>query len=256
MKKFTVLLVVISIVGTLAACTENPASSDQADTPATSQATEALPTTDTQEQSPTEEVLDDAALFQKYLSSCINIDHYSFTNDTFSLKKEYRIHSYNDLPKDGYIFVDVDTKISTGVTTVNELLEQGWELPASLTPEQKIGANIDVSSPELTKNGHTIRVGMHNDTDASVSLKDAKISHITLEQYDAHSPEIRLAEAADFSIDGIITHNSTLQNIVNVYSEPTSISFHSDLLYIRIEYNSLVFNISVDGNTIYNIQWF
>lgn len=258
MRKIAIFLAAISVLLVLAGCTANEP------TIVETRPTESIENTfepaETGNSSLVEEEPDAMSQFEKYLGNYLDSSHYRADNQgLIHLKNEYKVYGFDDLPADGYIVIDGQTKVTTGKSTLNELLLQGWGMKSELTDDSKIGAHIQSGSHSLVRDGHEIRVGLLNSTDEELHLKDASVSYLTLEQYDyRRDSENRIASAADFSIDGKLDQNSNMHEIFSAYGEPTTVEIvvNDSYAYMRIEYNGLKFEVAINGSKIYCVAWY
>ena len=267
MKKLFAAILTLCIFLSLCACDaergeENTLTATEikpAAAPTESAKNDATEPTEEETAAPTETV-DSMVLFENYLGSYLDSSHYHTDNQgLIYLNSEYKVNEYGYLPANGYILIDGHLKVTTKKSTLNDLLLQGWNLGFELTDENQIGAHISASGYTLERDGHEITIGLLNNTDEAIHLKDALISYIVLEQYISRDYfENRVASAPDFLIDGKIDADANIQTIIDLYGEPTNISFtmKDRSAYMVIKYDALHFQMSVDGNTLYCVSWY
>lgn len=206
------------------------------------------------------ETLKGLPAFQALIAEYVDLDLYDdpFIDDNscdYSLKDKADPQNF---PKNGYIVVGNGVKVYTNETLVSELLSQGWTFAAKITDDTKIAANITVSGHTLTQGDHEILVVLVNDTDETVHITEAKVASVILEQYGSGDKFTnKLASATDFLLDGKISQDSGIQDILELYGAPWEVSYveQHGYSYIRLSYGVfLSFQISADGSTVFQVS--
>lgn len=271
MNRFIMLLLCVFLFCVLSACGAPSVleSDSQTATPTSETQLQAEQSTDTEEEL-NSVIPAEIKAFQTLLGEYVNIEHYEEADIeigeeyecSYSLKTEYR-REYNAWgPKAGYITVGSDTKVKEGKAMVSDLLSEGWKFSSSNAEDSELGVNRMVHGYELVKDSKIIRLGIANETEEIIKLKDGSVTDIHLELYscdfDGSKNYSRLSSAVDFDIDGKVTQDSAVPDMIAAFGEPSAVSYFSDSdrAYITITFGSLELKASSDGNTIYDVAWY
>lgn len=148
--------------------------------------------------------------------------------------------------------------------TFAELKEEGWTL-SSTNDDQELDPGYMTFGRVKNSSGKELSVAAYNHTDSKAAFKDCTVINMDATQYSDLDTAKKLSSAIDFTICGSITNASTLEDIIDVLGDPTTLycSFHYDdngnYQYSKLTvtytqessaYSQIVFELSGDGNYI------
>lgn len=153
--------------------------------------------------------------------------------------------------------------------TFAELEMEGWVL-SSNNEDQELDPGYMTFGRVKNSSGKELYVSAYNHTSSKAAFKDCTVINIEAAQYSDLNIAKKIDSAIDFTVCGSITNASTLEDIIDVLGDPTSIycSFHYDdngnykyskltVSYIQKSsaYSQIVFELSGDGNYIINVDY-
>lgn len=190
-------------------------------------------------------------------------------SDNTSFVSYWCERSYDNRPE-----YDLDYKYEFGDGSVvqlplafAELEEEGWTL-SSTNDDQELDPGYMTFGRVKNSSGKELSVAAYNHTDSKAAFKDCTVVNMDSTQYSDLDTAKKVSSAIDFTVCGSITNASTLEDIIDVLGDPTTLycSFHYDdngnykyskltVTYMQASsaYSQLVFELSGDGNYIIEV---
>lgn len=267
MKKTLAFLIVLVLLISLPACGSGSNSTTQnSNGTAASENAKEETATDVAESatSNTEEI----AKFENFIKDYVDLTHYDTVNTTGSkgsialkddYKPDYETKKDVSLVNDIKVVYEDDIEIKKG-TKYQEFLDKGWE-PKGDLDYASLENNYIYSGIDLYKNDKKIQISLMSDKKETTPIKDcvvataieysyklqdtAKKNSFDLSKKDPSSP--------DYMINGKISKNSSLKDIISAFGEPTNIVNTEKALsisYYDAGNGELEFMLSPDGKVI------
>ena len=272
MKRFVALLLLFSLVCSLAACgdpaqqgnmqttveTDPEATTDTVSVPETTVAATSVPETTAATVPVTEaatepdnvSVIMSVAEFQLFIQEYLDLSDYELSYE-YENQCSYE-RKGGGLGTPTRDIVVCGTKIDLGQMKVAALTAMGWTLVDNVSKDKQVEAHQYISSYTFQKNGMRMDIAIYNPSAQAVNFWDARVDTLYLYFYDVYEGTPK-GGAPEFSAGGKINQDSTLYDILNAFGDPESVGFHCGTLYggtsfsyITLEYGDM--EIKLYGN--------
>lgn len=275
MKKIFVVLLVISVIFSMAGCfpaTQTEETSKPAETTQTEETTQSEETTQAEETAPrTFEAAPVYTIdeFHEFIGEYVDLSHYQdsniheeyFDSCYYSLKEEYK----TAYPLDYTIKLNADTTITMPMP-FQDFAAQGWNLVGNgdaiyLDPGYSTGQLYEYGNQRIT-------VYCVNTTDKLSTYENGTIHQVLWDLFssdDNYTTELK--SAPKFTICNNINNDSTLKDIIKTLGEPTNLTYTIqsgdgwEYSYIRLGYETdkssgyLFLTLTGDGSRIVDVDY-
>lgn len=229
-KYISLVLVVLSLLSFVACGKNNPASTEDSSKQNDVTQTKEITNNDVVETEPADEnqenTTETSSFFNEDSYTITDKSTYEYSENTYSISTEYQLIEtcFSELPAE--ITID-STKIVFGVTTVAELIQNGWSIESGADPDSVVSEHIH---PAVAKslNGKYVTIYGSNRTGAPAQFTNCTIVNLNIKYDNKAVWYDGLTEAADFHYDNGITCSSSYTDVINLLGDPK---------YIRITEN-------------------
>lgn len=268
MKKVLAIIIVFVLLISLPACGSNSEGTAQG-------SQEATASTESKEEATTE-VAESAtsnsekiAEFQNFIKDYVDMTHYESIDTIGSngsivlkdgFKPDYELNKDVSFVNDIKVVYEDDMEIKKG-TKYQEFLDKGWE-PKGDLDYASVESNFIYSGIVLYKNDKGIQISLMPEKKETTPIKDCVVATVVDYSYSWDSGEFSKKDpsSANYKINGKLSSESGLKDIISTFGEPHQITNYEKGLginYLDNGYGELKFRLSPDGKVIadFSLSW-